>query len=489
MTSSKKKNAAPTLYFPPIPTHFNSLDDGMKAFNDRFVYVRNPGLIVDLKTMETARPLDFVKHQYSNRYYAETDAQGVTTWHQLAQAWMNSGSRHEVERLTYAPGQTQFTTESWLNRWRGWGVQPKQATDPTDLALWNQLLDFLFENAPGDRKWFEQWLAYPLQHPGAKLHTSAVLWSLVAGVGKNFVAEIVSKIYGDNATTIFEDDLRGRFNDWQRDKQFIVGDEVVGGENRKQVADFLKTLITSPTLQIEEKFKPKYSIPHVANYLFLSNHPDAFYLDDKDRRFWIWEIKQEKPLPPEFYDRLRKWKNGSGPAALFHYLLNLDLSDFDPRGRAPITEAKREMAELGLTELERWVRDLGDNIQTIIGSRPEYFISRQPTLFTSEELLQLWNPDGRKKDGTTALTKSLRKFGFRLAYNNRPVRLTPRLTARLWVIAPPADAEPWLAITENRLLAEAYWRQRNLNEMKSVPAASPVPPAASEQPTAASASP
>ncbi len=454
----------------------------MDAFNERFVYVRNPGLIVDLKTMETVTPRDFMQHQYSNRYYGETNAQGGKTWSPLAREWMNSGSRHEVERLTYAPGQSRFTAESWLNRWRGWGIEPREGS--ADLAPWNQFLDFLFPDAPEESRWFEHWLAYPLQHPGAKLHTCAVLWSRETGVGKNFLAEIISKIYGPNAITISENNLHGRFNDWQRDKQFIVGDEVVGGESRKQVADYLKTLITSPTLEIEEKFKPRYAIPHVANYLFLSNHPDAFYLDDKDRRFWIWEIKQDRPLPPKFYDQLRAWKQGAGPAALFQHLLKMKLTGFDPRARAPITEAKLEMTELGLTELERWVRDLGDNIQTIIDGRPEYFPNRQqPTLFTSAELLEMWNPDDRKRDGTAALTKALRKFGFRQAYNGEKVRLTPRLTARLWVIASPEEAGRWLAITENRLLAESYWNQRNSNAVKFVPSVSSANFQQPQQPT------
>jgi hypothetical protein len=66
-----------------------------------------------------------------------------------------------------------------INRWRGMGCTPQTG----DVAPWKMFLEQLIPDEVA-RKWFGQWIAYPLQHLGAKLETAVILWSVQQGTGK-----------------------------------------------------------------------------------------------------------------------------------------------------------------------------------------------------------------------------------------------------------------------------------------------------------------
>jgi hypothetical protein len=285
-------------------------------------------------------------------------------------------------------------------------------------------------------------------------------------VGKNILLEAVGKIYGRNAIEIGDTELFGNFNPWQKDRQFVVGNEVQGGADKRRVIELLKILVTSPEIQVNEKYKPQFTIPNVINFAFTSNNPDPFYLADTDRRFWVWEIQQSKPLPDDFYQRFHQWmESPEGIPALYYHLLHLDLSGFNPNACAPMTQSKLDMIDLSRTELETWVRELPENVENVIrNSGVGGYGTRPVTLFTAQDLLALWKADGpdgtKKKEGYAAMVKALRSAGFKQGYQGKQVRLKKLGRQRLWVVAAPQEATRLLEMTEPNELAEEYERQR-----------------------------
>jgi hypothetical protein len=421
--------------------------DALEYFNPRFVYILQADTVVRLADLETYNPATFTRSQYANWLYQDgVHENGKPKFYSVAKKWMTSESRNQRDRMTYAPGQDRFCDGGKaLNRWKCLGSQP----EPGDVSLWNQLLDHLFLNAPEERKYFEQWLAYPLQHLGVKLKVAVVLYSKTQGVGKNILVEAVERIYGDNAVEIGNGELHDSFNPWQKDRQFIVGDQVQGGgDSADKLIEKLKRLITAPTVPVNEKFKPQFEIPNVANYIFLTNNCDALRFSDHDRRFWVWEIRRGK-LDDAFYRRFHDWKGSeAGIAALHHHLLNVDTSDFNPDAMAPMTDSKQEMIEMSRNEPERWLLTLPDE-------RPE------ATLWTLEDLVALFqHENARSHAGSKAIQKALTNLGFKRAYDGQLVRVGP-LRLRFWVIAPTEEAERLLAIREPSELAKKYVAQTN----------------------------
>lgn len=395
--------------------------------NEEVVYIRNPGMMAVIDTGQLMRPDAFTKHAYSNRMYTETqiDKEGKTKLVEKSAAneWMKWKVRAEVQKIVYAPGKERFE-DRCFNTWKGWGVQPKKG----DIKPWKELLEHLFKDAPAERKWFEQWCAYPLQNPGAKLFTCVLMWGICTGTGKSLVGYTLNEIYGENGTEVEEKELHADYNGWLLNKQFVMGDEITGGDKRA-VSDRMKGMITRQKLRINEKYIPSYEMVDCVNWYFTSNHPDAFFMEDDDRRNFIHEVKS-RPLAREFYNHYREWFSGDGPSALFYHLLNLDMEGFDPHAPAPMTTSKVDMIENGRSDLSSWVAALKldpENVLVLGEKKLEY------NLWTAGDLLAIYDPTGQGRVTATGLSRELRRAGFRRLKNSQPIKLTHG-TARLWAI-------------------------------------------------------
>lgn len=385
--------------------------DALWALNEEVVLVKDPGIVLVKDTGQRMDGHTFTGTIFANRHYTEVaiPANGppVRKSKPLAPRWLKWEARGEVERLTYAPGQPRLTAAREWNTWGGWGVEP----EPGDVQPWHDLLDFLFRSDPAARPWFEKWLAYPLQNPGVKMLTAVVLHGIAKGTGKTLVAYLMGDIYGDNFVEIENDDLKGSFNPWAGNKQFIYGDEITGGEARVD-ADKLKRIVTRETVTINTKFVPQYTLPDVANFLLSSNHPDAIFLEDGDRRYYVHEIVGPPCQVPGFYDRLDAWRKAGGARHLFHYLLNLDCTGFSPRAAAPETAAKRQMLVHSKSDLDAWVMQLKEDTVTALRILGEQ-VAGECELFTPGMLLRAYDPDGHRRVTAPGMGKALARGGFR----------------------------------------------------------------------------
>lgn len=409
----------------------------LHQLNEEVIYVQDPGFVVRVKTLQKMAPQAFISHHYATRVFWEenVDAKGKKTLIKKVapKEWISWPMRAEVNSMTYAPGHDRITASGDLNVWPGWACEPRKG----DMKLWHELLDFLFAGKPSERKWLEQWLAYPLQHPGEKMYTYVLMWGRAHGTGKSMIGYCMRQIYGKNWTEIKNEHLNSSHNEWAENKQFVLGDELTLGEDKRDVCEKLKGTITQEEMRINIKFIPSYVLRDRINYYFTSNHPDAFFLEDKDRRAFVHEVKGE-PLPFEFYKKFERWMRAdlhpgaSGPSALFDYLLNVDLTGFEPRGHAPMTDAKREMMQNTRSDLGSWVarlREQPDEVLKIGNGAPLAY-----RLWKVEDLLRLYDPEGKTRTTSTTLARELRRQGFQKAGNGMSCPTKTDGQCRLWVI-------------------------------------------------------
>lgn len=389
------------------------------SLNDQVVYVRDPGLVINRHTDQKMSPSAFKEHAFSVGRFMEqrVRADGSMSYVKVAAsaAWLCWPLRFEVERLTYQPGQDRLIemedNRTLLNSWKGWGVEPKKG----QVKPFLQLLDHLFSGAPAEaRQWFIRWLAYPLQHPGTKMFCAAVMYGVRHGTGKSLVGYTMGRIYGDNFVELSKTDLQEGDNDWAEAKQFVLGDEVTSGASR-DMADKLKKFITQREFRINIKYVPRFTIQDFINYYFTSNHPDAFFMEDDDRRMFVHEVVVG-PLADKFYDDYMAWLDGGGASALFHYLLNLDLGDFNPASAALNTAAKERMILDTKSDLADWVARLKAAPEEMLKAGSA---SLKRDLFTNKELLLLYDPDQRTGTTGNGLGRELRRSGIPMAYGGR----------------------------------------------------------------------
>jgi len=369
-------------------------DQIVGELNRLYAWVRKPCRVYRFEDGDFVS-IDVLRQQYANAM-VRVQVGDSTRWLTHIDVWHRSPARRTHANIDFVPGGGPVVGDD-INLWKGWGVEAALG----DIKPWDDMLDHLFSGHPDMRRWFEQWVAYPIQHPGEKLTTAVVLWSAKQGVGKSMVGETIGKIYGKHFRTISAAELHGQFNGWMKGCQFALGEENSSSDQRAD-ANKLKHLITGTTIFVNEKFQPALELTNCANFLFTSNHPDAFHLDDSDRRFFVWEITGGRK-PNEFYDNFIEWRDKRGGLpALMDHLQRVDLTDFLPKGNAPMTDAKQEMIRQSKSDVERW---LGDTLEDRV-SAIEVFGKEISCL---DEITEMYNRLRRSRTTTTAISRALRR--------------------------------------------------------------------------------
>jgi hypothetical protein len=321
--------------------------------------------------------------------------------------------------------------------------------------MMRELLDHLFAGAPSSSRWFWQWVAYPIQHPGVKLRTAVMMHGLGQGTGKTLTGETIAALYGDAGKKIGQEELEREFNTYMDCAAFVVGDEVTTRGSRREMADRLKNLVTRPSATINKKFQPEYTLSNVAQFYLTSNHDDALYLEDRDRRFFVHRVESDA-LSSEFTRRFAEWQADTDwKAALLHHLMHeVDCVDFDPYAAAPMTEAKQDMIRTGLTDLDNWVRQLPN-----APVHPDSTIRSIGPLHTPEELrMMAFGKDSRCNVEGVGL--AMRRAGFQRARN---VKVIGRLMTLWPTVKGLEEKQLKTLITARRAAAAGREKQRKFD--------------------------
>ncbi len=260
-----------------------------------------------------------------------------------------------IDQVGFDPGEDDPNIK--CNRWTGWPTRP--AAGKCEVML--DLLRYLCsgeENNAELFQWVINWLAYPLQHPGAKMHSAIVVHG-PQGTGKSRFFEAYAKIFGEYSIILNQGAIEDKFNaDWSERKLFVLADEVVANTEKFHLKNQLKNFITSEWVRINPKNVAAHRERNHMNMVFLSNEIQPVVLENDDRRHCV--IYTPKKLGDEFYADLTDEIAAGGIAALHQYLLDIKLGDFKPWTRPPMTDAKRRLILVGAGSEEQFITDWRD---------------------------------------------------------------------------------------------------------------------------------
>lgn len=265
--------------------------------------------------------------------------------------WISRGAFY-LDQVGFDPSGNDSMVK--LNTWKGWPMKPVSGSCERLL----ELLEYLCSGDPNGStvyEWVLKWMAYPLQKPGAKM-ASAIIMHGPQGTGKSTVFQTLAKIYGDYATVLNQRGLEDKFNsDWSDSKLFILAEEVVTRAEMWHIKNELKELVTGEWIRINPKNIAAYRQRNQVNIAYLSNENQPLPLDNDDRRHLV--IYTPPQLGEAYYDEVNLELENGGVAALYHYLLHLDLIDFHPKKRPPMTEAKKSLIALSAPSETRFITD------------------------------------------------------------------------------------------------------------------------------------
>lgn len=246
--------------------------------------------------------------------------------------WLNSSERRtvDVEHIVFDPTMTKDPAV-YINTFDGLPLEPVR--DDAACANLRWLISFLCNHDEAATDWLTRWLAYPLQHLGAKMDTAVLMHSIMEGSGKSLLfADALGMLYGQYAATVGQTQLESSFNAWQSRKLWSVFEEVVSRDQRYNQVGKIKHLITGKTVRMESKFINGWEEANHMNAVFLSNEILPWPISDSDRRMLVmWPMET---LPVARQKAIGRELEQGGVAALYGWLLSVDLgTSTSARGR------------------------------------------------------------------------------------------------------------------------------------------------------------
>jgi len=258
--------------------------------------------------------------------------------------WLNSSERRvvDVEHIVFDPTMTKDPS-IYINTFDGLPLEPVDDDAACENLRW--LISFLCNHDEAATQWLTRWLAYPLQHLGAKMDTAVLMHSTMEGSGKSLLfADTFGALYGQYAATVGQTQLESNFNAWQSRKMWAVFEEVVSRDQRYNQVGKIKHLVTGKTVRMESKFINGWEEANHMNAVFLSNEILPWPISDSDRRMLVmWPMET---LPVARQKAIGRELESGGVAALYGWLLRVDLGDFNQRTRPPSTASRERLVAL-----------------------------------------------------------------------------------------------------------------------------------------------
>lgn len=259
--------------------------------------------------------------------------------------WIKSDSRREidVERLVFDPMQ-RCDPETHINTFRGLPLAPVK--DRSKCKAICELVLHLCDERPEVYAWLMGWLAFPLQHVGAKMATAVLMHSHMQGSGKSlFFEEVIKPLYGEYGSTLGQHQLESQYTDWRSQLLFGLFEEIFSRDQKYSHTGTLKHMITGKTQRIEKKFVSGWEESNYMNAVFLSNEIQPFPVDPTDRRMLV--VWPRKKMPPELKSRVLAEICDGGVAAFYELLLDFPLNGHGTHTEPPITEEKERLIDFG----------------------------------------------------------------------------------------------------------------------------------------------
>jgi hypothetical protein len=341
-----------------------------------------------------------------------------------------------------------------VNTWR----DPKIVATPGDVSLYTTHIKKLFPNGD-DALIYTSYVAACIQNLGVKA-AWALLVQGVPGNGKSFLTKVMQYCLGESYVhSAAAANLDNHFNGYLYRKLMILVEEIKTIEGNAATWEKLKTMITEPRQEIEQKGVDQITREVCFNMVFNSNHKDGIRKTKEDRRICPLFAAQQTTadlerdgMDEQYFIRLFDWFEAGGKENILHYLRTFDIPakyNFAKEARrAPKTTSTDEAIAAGLGSVEQdileaiksgkagfkggWISS--DALNIMLSQTPRGKFMNPSTRAKALETLGYIKHPGLTDDGrlTTAL-----------ADGTRP---------RLWV----RDDHTSLGVTEGRLLMNLY---------------------------------
>jgi len=181
----------------------------------------------------------------------------------------------------------------------------------------------------------------------------------VHGSGKNILFNKIFSLLDDHFAIINNIDSLKGFNSILYNRVCVNFDEVY--LKTKTNSNMLKNYITSPTIIINEKNVPKFTVKNFCNFYITTNEDFPFYYEETERRYAFFDVSLEKIGKYEYFERISK----INPYNILYYLIMKYKNETYYLRNLVMeykNEAKEEMIELYMEDWKRFLFYMKNNV-------------------------------------------------------------------------------------------------------------------------------
>lgn len=295
----------------------------------------------------------------NDRVSTETATEPVT------KAWMRNKARRSYPNgIVFAPNRE---VEGAYNHWQGFAVEPDP--DGSCKLLLKHLKRHICKDDPVAYRYLIGWLAHLVQKPEEKPGVALVLRG-PKGAGKDTVGTYIGRLFPHNYVKVQnQEQMLGKFNAHQEKCIFLHVEEGYWAGN-KSADGALKFLITSTRVPIEPKGMNIFYVDSFLRLFMSSNEDWVVPATADERRYFVLDVDGSIKGDHDYFRALNREMDNGGPAALLHFLMEYDISEFEVRD-VPATAALAEQKAHGLRNFPLWWFRMVQEGQIDVGMQDE----------------------------------------------------------------------------------------------------------------------
>jgi hypothetical protein len=316
----------------------------------RYIYLKNHDRIYDTVTRN-----ELTRQGFDGAYLHIHENPKAST------IFLKNPESIKVDGLIYLPGETRNPVQRggavlW-NIWTEPGVELPQSATIDEVVPWLEHLQYLYP-VPAEHEHMIDWMAYTLQWPQTKINHALVIGG-PPRIGKDTLLNPLR--YGLGSANVCEppaSELKESYTDYLHHAKLVIFQEsqMFEGLNTENK---LKPILAAPpeTLRVRMFGRGFYETPNIVQAVFMTNYRDGVHISEGDGRYFaVWTDQQ--PLSHDYYSALWRWLEDGGNGKVVRWLLDRDISGFNPKEPAPSTEFKRELISTGVSPLKHQLLDM-----------------------------------------------------------------------------------------------------------------------------------
>ncbi len=300
------------------------------------------------------------------------NAKGELITSSIFKKWIGDPKKRKYECIDFIPFAKEDKCPSYCyNTFEGYEVNKVDEYEEVDSSNFNELIDNLCNHEKTMADYLLKYIAHMLQYPNRRTEQIIVLkgWT---GTGKDTLFRTIQRLIGTKYVDITEDPelLFGDFNNIMDSKICLFMNELEGSDGIKY-QERLKAVASNINNKVNGKFEKVVEQSNFVRLFVNSNNDGCVNVQVSDRRYVIIKTgfglvtnvnesekkERNRKFWTKYYNNLndKNWLK-----SLYEKLINIDLSDFDPK-KPPVSEEKKIMRDKNISPIYKYMKEIIEN--------------------------------------------------------------------------------------------------------------------------------